>query len=100
MSMRVSPSVMPRHEAPSASVTTKLPDSPAGLDDEQLERWAWEDAEPAPSLLPVSFDEDQPQPSICDGLEPSPSSPVGDSYKADYVVMAAVCAIIVFLWMQ
>jgi hypothetical protein len=74
--MSVSSPVMPRHEVQSSTATTKLLDSSAGLDDEPLERWLWK------------------------GREPSTSSSIGHSYKADYLVMTAVFAIIVLLWMQ
>jgi hypothetical protein len=74
--MSVSSPVMPRHEVQSSTATTRLPDSSAVLDD------------------------DRSQQSICEGGKPSTSSPIGHSYKADYLVMAAVFAIVVFLWMH
>ncbi|MDH3602093.1 MAG: hypothetical protein OEU26_20975 [Candidatus Tectomicrobia bacterium] len=98
--MSVFSPVMQRHEVQASTATTRLPDSPATGDDEQSDRWLWEDSESAPASLTVSFDDDQPQQSICEGREPSTASPIGNSYKVDYVMMAAVFAIIVFLWMQ
>jgi hypothetical protein len=98
--MSISSPVMPRHEVQSSTATTRLPDRPAVRDDEQLERRLWEIPKAVPASLPVSFDDDLSQQSICEGREPSISSPIGHSYKADYLVMAAVFAIIVFLWMQ
>jgi hypothetical protein len=98
--MSVSLPVMPRHEVQSSTATTRLPDRPTVLDDEQLEQWLWEIPEAAPASLTVNVDDDPSQQSICEGREPSTSSPIGHSYKADYLVMAAVFAIIVFLWMQ
>ena len=100
MSMSVSSPVMPRHEVQSSTATTRLPDSPAVLDDEQLERWLGEIPEAAPASLMVSVDDDPSQQSICEGWEPSTSSSIGHAYKADCLVMAAVFAIVVFLWMQ
>ena len=98
--MSVSSPATRRHEVQSPTATTRLPDNAAVQEDEQFERWAWEDLEPAPSSLTGSVDDDQPQQSICESLEPSTSPTAGSSYKTDYVLMAAVCAIIVFLWMQ
>jgi len=98
--MSVSSPVMPRHELQSSTATTRLPDSPAGLDNEQLERWLCEIPEAAPTSLTVSVDDDPLQQSICKGRTPSTASPTGHSYKADYLVMVAVFTIIVFLWMQ
>jgi hypothetical protein len=98
--MSVSSPVVPRHEMQSSTATTRLPDSPAGLDEEQLERWLWEISESAPASPTVRVDDDRSQPSICEDWEPSTSSPIGHSYQADYLVMAAVFAIVAFLWMQ
>lgn len=98
--MSVSSPVMLRHEVQSSTATTRLPDSPAVLDDEQLEQWLWEIPESAPALLMVSVDEDRSQQSICEGWELSTSSPIGHSYRADCLVMVAVFAIVAFLWMQ
>jgi hypothetical protein len=97
--MSVSSPVMPRPETPSSTVTPRLPGSLDTLDDEQLKRWVWEGSEPAPTS-PTGNVDDQPQQSVVEGLEPSPSSRTGKPYKADCVLMAAVFAIIFFLWMQ
>ena len=100
--MSVSLPVMPRHEVQSSTATTRLrlPDSPAVLDDEQLEQWLGEIPESAPALLMVSVDDDRSQQSIGAAWELSTSSPIGHSYQADCLVMVAVFAIVAFLWMQ
>jgi hypothetical protein len=98
--MSVSSPVIPRYEVQSSTATTRLSDRSAVLDDRQVERLLWEIPEAEPASLTVSFDNDQSQESICEGREPSTSSPRGHSYKADSLVMVAVFAIIVFLWMQ
>jgi hypothetical protein len=92
--------IVQRYEVSLSTVTTRLSGSPTTLNDEQWEEGIGEGLEPEPVSLTSCFDDDQPQPSICQGLEPAPSSPTGHSCKADYALMAAVCAIIVFLWMQ